>query len=77
MINKISYLGPQGTNSEYAAIEYDQKAELISSHTMYEAMMNVENNISDFAVCAIENSLEGSVNEVIDVLINPKNNLMI
>ena len=74
---KISFLGPQGTNSEFAALEYNPNAQLISSHTMYEAMMNVENGVSEYAVCAIENSLEGSVNEVIDTLINPKHNLKI
>ncbi len=74
---KISFLGPQGTNSEFAALQYDSNAQLIASHTMYEAMMNVENGVSEFAVCAIENSLEGSVNEVIDILINPKYDLKI
>ena len=75
--NTISYLGPQGTNSEFAALQYNPNAQFIASHTMYEAMMNVENDISEFAVCAIENSLEGSVNEVIDILINPKHDLKI
>ncbi|MDG1990022.1 MAG: prephenate dehydratase [Dehalococcoidia bacterium] len=73
----ISFLGPEGTNSEFAALKYDKDARLISVRTMYEAMMNVHNNVSQYAMCAIENSLEGSVNEVIDVLINRSNALMI
>ena len=73
----ISFLGPEGTNSEFAALKYDQSAKLIPVHTMYEAMMNVHNDVSQYAMCAIENSLEGSVNEVIDVLIDHDNALMI
>ena len=73
----ISFLGPEGTNSEFAALKYDQSAKLIPVHTMYEAMMNVHNDVSQYAMFAIENSLEGSVNEVIDVLIDHDNALMI
>ena len=73
----ISYLGPEGTNSEFAAFQYDPVAELIATSTMTEAILNIKNDLSDFAICAIENSLEGPINEVLDILIDPNNDLKI
>lgn len=65
----LGYLGPSGTNGEQAALTYDPKAELVAlpSHT---AVINaVRDGTIEHGVAAVENSLEGAVNETLDTLL--------
>jgi len=76
---KFGYLGPEGTFSEEALRAYiknKQNYELMEFNTIPDVIEAINNNICDEAIIPIENSIEGSVNIAIDMLIN-NNNIMI
>ncbi|MEW6553713.1 MAG: prephenate dehydratase [Actinomycetota bacterium] len=67
----VSYLGPSGTFTEEAlqnwrGLEYEQA---IPFPTVEEAILAVEDNVTEKAVVPIENSIEGSVNATLDTLV--------
>jgi prephenate dehydratase len=67
---KIGFLGPEGTFSQRAALIYtgENQAELVSLPSIRETLLAVEHGELDLAVIPFENSLEGSVNVVLDIL---------
>ncbi len=67
---RIAYLGPQGTFSEQAALDYAGSTELIPFPSITAAAMSVLHGEADEAVCPIENSLQGSVTDTLDVLLH-------
>lgn len=67
---RVAYLGPAGTNSEVAARQYDPTAEHIACATITQAARAVESGEADCAVVPIENSLQGSVTETVDLLVH-------
>ncbi|MFW9825589.1 MAG: prephenate dehydratase [Candidatus Thorarchaeota archaeon] len=69
--NRIGYLGPDGTFTHQAALEYFPKAgsEFISSNSSLEIFELIEKDLVDFGVIPIENSLQGTVRETLDLLI--------
>ena len=67
---KIAYLGPQGTFSEQAALDYARDAELIACRSITASAMSVLQGEADEAVCPIENSYQGSVTDTLDVLLH-------
>ena len=77
MPRRLSHLGPRGTYTEAAAIAFDAEAELIPCPTVAAAVEAVEAATADAAVCAIENSIEGSVRETVDLLIRPGTTLLV
>ena len=70
MPKRLAYLGPAGTFSEGAAIKYAPQAELIPCLSISAVAEAVSNGRADEAVVPIENSLEGSVNDTLDMLIH-------
>lgn len=66
---RLAHLGPRGTNTEAAAIACDPTAELLPVPSVAAAVEAVRTGAADAAVCAIENALEGSVLETIDLLL--------
>jgi len=68
---RIAHLGPRGTYTEAAAIRTDPAAERLPTPTVAEAIAAVERGDADGAVCALENSIEGTVNDTIDQLLRP------
>ncbi len=70
-IAKIGYLGPKGSFTHQAAEDFFPKAgtEFISCRNVVEIFDNIEKNILDFGILPIENSLEGTVSENLDLLI--------
>ncbi len=70
MTNRLAYLGPAGTFSEQAALLYDPDAQLIPFTTVTAVAAAVGSGMADEGVMAIENSLEGSVTDTLDVLIH-------
>jgi len=78
MARRLAYLGPPGTNSEEAALKYaqagarpgDPKADLVSMASITAAAAAVESGMADEGILPIENSLEGSVAETLDVLVH-------
>ncbi len=66
----IAYLGPPGTNTEQAALKYDSEANLIPFPSVAAVASAVDTGIAGEGVVPIENSLEGSVNDTLDLLIH-------
>ncbi len=70
---RISHLGPTGTYTEAAARRFNPDAELLPVATVSAAIQAVRDGEADAAVCAMENSIEGSVSiETMDILIGPE-----
>ena len=67
---RIAYLGPPGTFGEQAAIQHAPDGERLPfpSHTGVAAA--VESGMADEGLLAVENSVEGSVAESLDILIH-------
>jgi prephenate dehydratase len=70
MSRRLAYLGPPGTFSEQAALLHDSQAQLIPFTSVTAVAAAVDSGMADEGVAAIENSLEGSVNETLDILIH-------
>lgn len=70
MTKRIAYLGPPGTFTEEAALLYDSSAQLIPFSSVSAVSAAVDTGMAEEGVIAIENSLEGSVNETLDLLIH-------
>jgi len=70
MTKKVAYLGPPGTFSEEAALLYAEKAQLIPFSSVPAVASAVDTGIATEGVVAIENSLEGSVTDTLDLLIH-------
>jgi prephenate dehydratase len=69
---KIGYLGPKGTFSHEAVIEYLGKNSgeftAFDYNTIQDAILAVQNGEIDEAIVPTENSLEGAINVTLDVL---------
>ncbi len=76
MTKKIAYLGPPGTFTEEAALLYAEKAQLIPFSSVPAVASAVDTGMAHEGVVAIENSLEGSVTDTLDLLIH-KSRLLI
>jgi prephenate dehydratase len=67
---KIAYLGPAGTFTEEAALMHDSEAQLLPFFSIAAVASAVETGMVEEGVVAIENSLEGSVTDTLDLLIH-------
>ncbi len=67
---KIAYLGPAGTFSEEAVLLYDNTAQRIPFPSFSAVAAAVESGMADEGIVAIENSIEGSVTDTLDMLIH-------
>ena len=70
-IIKVGYLGPKGTFTHQAALKYFTKADknFIDCKNILEIFENIEKDILVYGVIAIENSLQGTVRDTLDFLI--------
>lgn len=67
---RVAYLGPAGTFGEEAALRYAPDAELFPFPSHAAVAVAVESGMADEGVVAIENSINGSVAETLDILIH-------
>jgi prephenate dehydratase len=67
---RFGYLGPEGTYSHQALLEaqLSDGAVAVGLPTLYDTVMAVHDGVVDAALAPIENSLEGSVDVVLDTL---------
>ncbi len=69
---KIATLGPKGTFSEQAALEYlkntKKKGGIVFCSNINEIFNSVNKNKADFGVVPLENLIDGSVGETLDLL---------
>jgi len=70
-ISKVGYLGPMGTFTHQAALEFFPKAgtEFTPANNTVEIFESIEKDILEYGVVPIENSLQGTVRETLDLLI--------
>ena len=70
-IVKIGYLGPMGTFTHQAALDYFPKAgsEFIALKDILQVFEGIEKDVLEFGVVPIENSLQGTVRDTLDLLI--------
>ena len=65
----LGYLGPNGTFSHQAAMEWSEgKEEIKEFSTIYSVILAVEKGEIDRASVPIENSIDGSINTTLDTL---------
>ncbi|MDW8008320.1 MAG: prephenate dehydratase [Chloroflexota bacterium] len=69
-MTRLAYLGPRGTFSEEAALRYDPEAQHLPLPSISAVAAAVAAGMADMGVVPIENSLEGSVPETLDVLVH-------
>jgi len=67
---RVAYLGPAGTFGEEAAIRFREDSERVPCASHAAVATAVEAGAADYGVLAIENSLNGSVAETLDILIH-------
>ena len=72
MKKNIAFLGPIGTYTEQAAFSYAPDQIRTPLETIKEVTKSIENGEVDECVLPIENSLGGTIIEVIDYLISSK-----
>ncbi|MBI2165413.1 MAG: prephenate dehydratase [Chloroflexi bacterium] len=72
MAKVLAYLGPPGTFTEAAAIRYDGSAQLMPLMSIFAVGAAVRSGMAQEGMVPIENSLEGSVNDTLDLLINER-----
>jgi len=68
---KVGFQGESGSYSELAALRFfsNLKSKFIPFRSFQDLFDNVENSFLDAAIVPIENSIEGSVNETYDLLV--------
>ncbi len=69
-MTRLAFLGPPGTFTEEAALRYHRQAQLLPFPSIAAVATAVESGMAEEGVVPIENSLEGSVTETLDVLIH-------
>ena len=76
-MNRVSFQGERGAYSEAASISFfEGEIETIPCSTFADALKNTENGASDYSILPVENSLEGSVGESIDLLLSTNLNVV-
>ena len=75
MTNKtqLAYLGPPGTFSEQAAINFNADAELIPFPSIQESIESLLTESADQAIVPFENAIAGSVGETHDLILRHHN----
>lgn len=67
----VAFLGPRGTNSEEAAIQFGgEDADLKEFGNFAAVLSAVETGLADYGVIPVENSIEGPVSMALDLLMN-------
>lgn len=66
-----AFLGPRGTYSEHAAVEFSgSDNDLLEVSNFAAAVAAVEDGRAEYAVVPVENSIEGPVSQSLDILIH-------
>jgi prephenate dehydratase len=67
---RLAFLGPPGTFSEEAALKYAPDAQAVPMATITAVVSAIESGMAGEGIVPIENSLEGSVPETLDLLVH-------
>jgi prephenate dehydratase len=69
VVNKVAFQGERGAYSELAVIHFFPNSIPIPVRSFQDVIETLLSGLCDYAVVPIENSIEGSVNEVYDLLL--------
>jgi len=69
VVHKVAFQGERGAYSELAVIQFFPNSTPTPARSFQEVIETLLSGLSDYAVVPIENSIEGSVNEVYDLLL--------
>ena len=69
---RVAFQGERGAYGEMAALQYFSRARLDPKKSFQDVFDAAENGGSDYVVVPVENSIEGSVNEIYDLLLETK-----
>ncbi len=69
---RVAFQGERGAYGEMAALQYFPKASLAPKKSFQDVFDAAENGCADYVVVPVENSIEGSVNEIYDLLLQTK-----
>jgi prephenate dehydratase len=72
---RLAYLGPPGTFGEEAALRYDPSADLVPFTSHAAVIAAVDTGPVDAGIVPVENSVEGAVNETVDILIHQSDSM--
>ena len=67
--SRVAFLGKRGSFSEEAALKLGEEAELVSRSTSEALFSSLDEELADFILAPIENSLAGSVHRSFDLLL--------
>ncbi|MDD3274802.1 MAG: prephenate dehydratase [Candidatus Omnitrophica bacterium] len=68
---KISYLGPQATFTNLAAVKkFGSQVSYLPCNSIADVFLEVEKGNADYGVVPIENSIEGAVSHTLDVFVD-------
>jgi prephenate dehydratase len=70
LAKRLAFLGPAGTHTEQACLNYDSEATRVPFGSNTAVATAVASGLADEGVVPIENSQEGPVNETLDLLIH-------
>ena len=76
MAPKVAFQGERGAYSEMATLQYFSDVKLLPLKSFQEVFDAVENGKVEYIVVPLENSIEGSVNEIYDLLLQTKMNVI-
>ena len=69
----VSYLGPKGTFSEIAVLHYfSSNVTKVPKSSLEDVFKSVEELEADYGMVPVENSVEGSINNTLDLLSTSK-----
>ena len=69
VVSRVAFQGERGAYSELAVLHFFPNSTPIPTRSFQEVIESLLSGTSDYAVVPIENSIEGSVNEVYDLLL--------
>src|SRR3712207_3660721 len=76
MAPKVAFQGERGAYSEMATLQYFSDVKLLPLKSFQEVFDAAENGKVEYIVVPLENSIEGSINEIYDLLLQTKMNVV-
>src|SRR5437870_13011895 len=69
---RVAFQGERGAYGEMATLQYFSRANLAPKKSFQDVIDAAENGDADYIVVPVENSIEGSVSEIYDLLLQTK-----
>ncbi|HEY1211606.1 MAG TPA: prephenate dehydratase [Nitrososphaera sp.] len=76
MVPKVAFQGERGAYGEMATLQYFPDARLVPLKSFQDVFDAANSNEVEYIVVPIENSIEGSINEIYDILLKAKMSVM-